>query len=374
MIYYVGYYNCDLIRSENRIVSPAAESKMNYIISSLVSATDEVIEVISPAETRLFKIVKGKRMNIGENVLLKTFSSFSSSNKFIRGIGHIFTHSLVLLYLLTNIEKKDHIIVYHSLLLMNTVRLINKIKGCKLTIEVEELYSDVIPDEKKRIKEINYLQIADNYIYVTETLRNEINTKKPHIISHGIYGATKRFGSSFKDGKIHVVYAGTFNQVKGGVNMAIASAEYLDENYVLEILGTGSESDINKVKKLIFDVSKKTNCRINYVGLKVSDDFLSYLQACHIGLSTQQSGGKFNESSFPSKILMYMSNGLEVVSVRISVVESSKVGKYIHYYDQEHPKEVAKAISSIDVKKCCDNGVVLEQLHFDFVKQLRKLL
>ncbi len=374
MRYYIGYYNCDKTRSENRIVSPAAESKMNYIISALSDATDEVFEVVSPAETRECKLVRGRKFNLGDKAVLKTFPSFSSNNKVIRVLGHFVTKLYTFLYLLKNVHSDDHLIIYHSLLLMNLIKFIKKFKKCRLTIEVEELYSDVTEDEQLREKEINYLQIADSYIFITELLKNQVNTEKPSIISHGTYKPVQESGYRFDDDKIHVVYAGTFSQAKGGVQVAISAAEYLDDNYVLEILGRGSQADTLEVKRKIEEISEKTKCRINYVGLKSGNDFDSYIQACHIGLSTQQADAKFGATSFPSKILMYMSNGLRVVSVRIPAVENSLVGEHIYYYDVQDAEEIAQVIKSVKFDDEYDSRKILEELHKNFVVQLKSLL
>lgn len=374
MIYYIGYYNCDETRNEDRVVSPAAESKMSYLISALSCVTDETIEVVSPAETGAQKFVKGKKHRLKKNVVLKTFSSFSSKNKLIRGLGHIFTRLAVYFYLMKNVCADDHIVVYHSLLLMSLVKFIKKVKKCKLTLEVEELYSDVKADELMRKKEIDYMQTADSYIFITKLLNDEINSDKPYIISSGTFESIPDYNFRFDDSKIHVVYAGTFDRTKGGAFVAVSVAQHLSEEFTLEILGSGSKSDVDALKKKIEEVSEKTKCTINYVGLKTGDDFNSYIQACDIGLSTQQPDAKFNATSFPSKILMYMSNGLRVVSVKIPAVETSVVGDYITYYDSQDAEKIAQAVMSVDFDDDYDSRLILDKLHTSFVEQLKTLL
>ncbi|MBQ8056712.1 MAG: glycosyltransferase [Ruminococcus sp.] len=374
MIYYLGYYNCDQIRSESRLAAPATENKMKYILSALTEACDEEITVVSPAQTKLCRFVKGRKLRIGDNVVLKTFSSFNSKNKLVRIFGHLLTRLNLIYYLLKNVNKDDHLVVYHSLVFMNILKLLKKYKKFGLTIEVEELYSDVTENEEQRKKEIEYLQIADSYIFITELLRKEVNDKKPFAISHGTYSAVSDLGFSFNDDKVHVVYAGTFRKAKGGAFTAIPVAQYLDENYVLEILGSGSKEEVEEVKKEIEEVSKESRCMVNYVGFKSGDDFNSYIQACHIGLSTQLADAKFNATSFPSKVLMYMSNGLRVVSVRIPAIETSKVGEHIYYYDEQNAEEIAKVIKSVQLVDEYDSRKVLDVLHKDFVKQFNSLL
>ena len=366
MIFYIGYYDCEKIKKEKRKVSPAAVNKMEYIIYSLKNILDEEIEVISPAETELYCFVKGKKLEISKKLFVKTFSSFSSRNKIVRILGHFLTKITFCTYLFKNIKKGDHIIVYHSLVYMKIIEWIKLLKKCKLTIEIEELYSDVTENENLRKKEIKFFQIADDYIFITSLLREIINTEKPAVISHGTYKAIPNHNFNFKDNKIHVVYAGTFNKIKGGVFKAISVAEYLDESYVMEILGNGSQKEIQEVKNAIENASKPGSCEIRYVGYKFGDDFNAYIQACDIGLSTQQAEGKFNATSFPSKILMYMSNGLRVVSVKIPAVETSDVGEYVYYYEKQTPEEIAKTIKSINLSEIYDGRNVLEKMDVKF--------
>ena len=374
MRYYLGYYSCEKIKDEKRLVAPAAENKMNYVISALLDAKDEEICVVTPAQTTLNKFVKGRKQKISHNVSLKTFSSFNSKNKLLRVLGHIFTRLSLIIYLILNIKSDDHLFVYHSLYLMGIVKFLKKFKKCRLTVEIEELYSDVTQDDDLRKKELEYFEFADSYIYITELLKNQVNTKKPSAVSHGTYKAVSGLDFQFDDEKIHVVYAGTFRKVKGGAETAVCVAEHLGENYVLEILGKGNEEETESIKSLIDDISKKTKCKINYVGFKSGDELNAYIQACHIGLSTQQADAKFNATSFPSKVLMYMSNGLRVVSVKIPAVETSDVGEYIYYYENQDSQEIANAIMSVDFSDDYDSRQILNKLHCDFVKQLKTLL
>lgn len=374
MVYYIGYYNCDTIRNEDRIVAPASENKMNYMITAISEAYDGQIEVISPAETRRKNFIKGKKIQLDQRVTLKTFSSFCGRSKLVRGLGHLVTRFLFVLYLWMHVSSMDHLIVYHSLTYMNLLCFLKKTKKVKLTIEVEELYADVINDENLRRKEIEYLQIADNHVFITELLKNEVNAQKAFAISHGTYRVLPDYRFRFDDDRIHVVYAGTFRRAKGGAYIAIEAAQYLDDRYTLEVLGRGSEEENNAIEEMIREVSKKTDCKINYVGFKSGKDFNAYIQACHIGLSTQQADAKFNATSFPSKVLMYMSNGLRVVSVRIPAVETSDVGEYIFYYDNQNAEEIARVIRSVTFGNGYDSRKQLDRLHKNFVIELKKLL
>ena len=350
-------------------------NKMKYVISVLNEITDNETVVVSPCETTLYKYVKGSYTKIAQNVSLKTFDSLRSKYKLLRAFGYGITKLQFILYLLRNIRSADTIVVYHSLALMRTIRAIKKIKKCNLIIEAEELYSDVTEDEKLRKKEIQYLQIADKYIVITELLNKQINLSgKTRIISHGTYRTNPKYSDKFDDGKVHVVYAGSFDPIKGGGISAIESAAFLDKHYVLHILGKGTPSQNEMMIHKIAEISQKTECEIVFEGYKTGKEFDAFIQSCHIGLSTQQPDGKYNASSFPSKVLMYMSNGLPVVSVRIPAIETSEVGEYVYYYDTPSPENIAQAIQSVPLDKDLNVSDKLDTLDKEFKEGLAELL
>ncbi len=375
MVYYLGYYSCEKIETEQRVASPPAMNKMGYIISVLSEYPNIKILVVSPSETSIHCYVKGTLHNLSENVSLKTFDSFNSKNKLIRGVGHIWTKYQMVRFLMKNVKSDDTVIVYHSLVLMNVVRKLKKKKNFLLIVEAEEIYADVKENDALKKKEMDYLQIADKYIVITELLNKKVNKQnKPKIISHGTYRTVPKYSEKFDDGKVHVVYAGTFNPIKGGVYSAIEAAEYMDENYVLHILGKGSKAETEMVEKKISQISQISKCKIIFDGYKKGKDFDSFIQSCHIGLSTQQPDGKYNETSFPSKILMYMSNGLPVVSIRISAVESSDVSDYIFFYESSTPQNIARAIKSVPFNDVINIQKRINELNERFEKDLFELL
>lgn len=375
MVYYLGYYNCEQIATEKRAASPASMNKMGYVISVLSEISDCKSIVVSPCETELNKYVKGSVCALNDRVSIKTFDSVQSNNIFVRCFGHILTKNQLYFYLMSNIKADDTLIVYHSLALMKVVKKIKKIKKCNLIIEAEELYSDVKEDNALRKKEIDYFQIADKYIVITELLNKEINlNNKPRIISHGTYLNVPKYSDRFSDGKTHLVYAGSFDPIKGGACSAIGAAEFLDEDYVLHILGNGTKADTELIIQKIEQTSLKTKCKIVFDGYKTGREFDSFIQSCHIGLSTQQPEGKYNASSFPSKILMYMSNGLPVVSIRIPAVDTSDVKDYVYYYDDPSPENIAEAIRQVPINSKYDPSDRLAELHNEFVSNLNSFL
>jgi glycosyltransferase involved in cell wall biosynthesis len=191
---------------------------------------------------------------------------------------------------------------------------------------------------------------------------------------HGTYKAEQDRGERFEDDLIHVVYAGTFDPRKGGVAAAIAAAEFLPANYHVHILGFGSEPDTQTIKNAVTEVAEKSKAKITFEGLLSGEDYIRFLQKCHIGLSTQNPEADFNATSFPSKILSYMANGLNVVSVRIPAVETSAVADLINFYDEQTPEQIAATILQVNLNSNADSRLALSELNEKFEFQLKMLL
>lgn len=112
---------------------------------------------------------------------------------------------------------------------------------------------------------------------------------------------------------------------------------------------------------------------MTFEGELKGDDYKHFIQKCHIGLSTQDPTAAFNATSFPSKILVYLSNGLRVVSIRIPVVEHSAIADCLCFYDEQSPKMIANAIME-SVKADIDGKDILKKLDILFVKDLKGML
>ena len=373
-IIYIGYYN-SLNNNQKRNSTLSAINKMNYIIETLDKKFQvNVLSVSESKESRSYPLTKEKLFNNSQLILLPTI-------KFGNGIQRVIQRILIkcslIKYILKNTDKNTKVIVYHSLGYLNIIKFLKKIKNFNLILEIEEIYADVIGDKKIRKKEIEFFRNADSYIFPTKLLNDEINKEnKSYVITHGTYKVEKQRSSKFReqDGKIHVVYAGTFDIRKRGAAAAAAAAEFLHENYHIHILGFGSQEDTNNMKKIIVETSKKTKCTVTYDGLKSGEEYIRFIQSCDIGLSTQNPDADFNATSFPSKILSYMSNGLRVVSIDIPAIKESDIGDYMYYYQKQTPQEIAKAIQNVDINDNYDSRKIISNLSKKFTRELFEIL
>lgn len=373
MIYYIGYYSPQDNQQTRKIILSAV-NKMDYIINTINSLGDSQT-IVSCSETKEKRGYMGEEIQLKDNINLKTFRTFGRKNAFTKLADMVFIKLQMFFYLLKRLKKDDIMLVYHSPYYCNTVKFLRKIKKCRLILEMEELYSDVSGDKKLRGKELSVCRSADAFIFPTELLNAAVNCKgKPFSVIHGTYNVENERERIFNDGKIHVVYAGTFDPRKGGAVAAIAAGEFLPEKYHIHILGFGSDKEKADIKNQISEVSKKTKATVTYDGLLSGEEYIRFIQSCDIGLSTQNPDAEFNSTSFPSKILSYMANGLRVVSIKIPAIEKSAVGNYMYYYQKQTPAEIAEAIKSVDLNDDYNGREIISNLSDKFCNNLNSIL
>ena len=367
------YYLIHFDNKTNRNVTPSAITKGKYVASALASCSSEV-EIVSlayPTKDSQDEVY----YQVSENVICHLFKGKYSNNRIIRYLNHKLYDKKIRKYLKQNVKKDDIIVVYHSLANMKLVKYIKKNITDKIVYEVEEIYGDVINDEKTKTKELKAFKNASSYIFSNDYLNSIINTKQlPYVTCYGTYEIPTLYKEAFNDNLIHCLYAGTLAQNKGALN-AINVAKYLPNNYLIHILGFGSEKDIADIKNAVNEVNNSYGTtKVIYEGLKLNEEYLKFIQKCQIGLCTQNIDAAFNTTSFPSKILSYMSNGLEVVGVNIAAIKNSKVGQFIQFYNVPDEKEIANAILNINLNNKTNNVDVVKELDKEFKEDLKDML
>lgn len=350
-IKYICYYP-GLDTLYPRECGEAATTKIDYIISVL-NRNGIAVDVISPAivSSSLFSFSRGGMWKSGDNSF-RLFPSFSSRKiALLRRIGRAITDTCFHLWLKRHVVRSETIIVYHSLGYCSWFLRFKKTRQVRIIGEIEEIYQDVhLQSKKLSSDEYAFLSICDSFILPNTVLNEIVNQEhKNYWVIHGVYSIQPRIAHHFDDKKIHVLYSGTFDSVKGGTIAAIDAATYLSDNYVVHITGFGTERDTADVKERISRVSDGIKARIIFHGFISRDDLSVLMQQCHIGLCTQDPTTELNLTSFPSKILYYMSNGLFVISGRNRAIEESAVGDLVYYYDEQTPQAIARAISCISV-------------------------
>lgn len=292
-------------------------------------------------------------------------STFGSSSKYLRMLERWFNIVQMTLYLI-RIPKHDIAVFYHERYFRHAMRFCRLLRRSpKYVLQVEEVYTLVGNHQKNMIhKELKSIVNADAYILVNDLLSSvlHLDVSKPTCVSYGPYRVQ---ASSIMpmptDGKVHVVYAGIIDQIKRGAEMAVKASRFLPNNYCVHIAGFGKHEDIAYLLSLIEDVRKGSDCEILYEGCLSGSDYDKLMNRCSIGLSTQVSGElKYSETSFPSKVINYLSYGLTVVSTRIQVLEKCKVADLLSFYESDRPDLIAEAILNSPI---IDKEVAKDRIH-----------
>lgn len=373
-IKYISFFDTqDSLVKRNYVTSAA--NKIEYIAKTIASLGKnvEIISISQVQEDRI-RLYPSERKKLVEGVFVNLPFSWGGNKGLIRKLKIVWHLIYMLLYLIFNCRKSDTVIVYHSLGYFDIIRWAKKIKGFKLILEVEEIYSDVSEmSQYWRQLEFKIFDIADAFILSNDLLNDKINKyKKPSVVIYGVYQIEPNRVKKFNDEKIHVIYAGTFDPNKGGAQLAISAAQYLSENYHLHICGFGNEENIKQIKEQINLIQSKSKATISYDGLKKGNEFIEFLQKCHIGLSTQKPDGEYNDTSFPSKIFTYMTNGLSVVSIKIPVLYKSKISNKISFYDKYNAKSLADAIINSNYNNFYTD--ILDLLDKSFKQEINSIL
>lgn len=373
-IKYIGFYDVHDSVYKRNCALPAT-NKMDYIAEAIGQAGFKV-HVVSPSwfvdSSSHAKFHPEKTVLLDENKKITFAPSFGTSNKIIGYVKIVFGLLWLFLWLSINTNKNEKIIVYHSPWLVLPILLAKKIKRLHLILEVEEIYSDVssLHPYFDKLERCIFAK-ADSFLFSTELLSARLKNNKPYKVIYGNYKVYDRLALPINDGKIHLLYAGIIDSHKAGAFHAIESALYLPEKYVMRIIGFG---EVKKLLLRINEINKIAKCKVVYDGIKINDEFASYCQSCHIGLSTQKMQGDYVSSSFPSKILTYLGLGLSVVTCSIDVVLMSKINEYVHYYHFDTPGSIAEAILTVDNINTDKNTSIISMLNDDFIYQLKSFL
>ncbi len=368
-IIYLAHYDAP-DSQERRSYSPAAAVKIAYIAET-IAACGHQVDLISACNCIEPYPCDGGSRELSEGVVLTTLPSCGRGGRVHNIIDTALFIRRLYRYLMRHIQDGDTVIAYHSLILLRTIKRLKRRKKFRLILEVEELYGDVTGSRRCVRKELRFFQCADAYIFPTALLDEKINQEhKPAVLIHGAYRVEADRGERFGDDRIHCVYAGTLDPRKGGALAAVRTAQFLPENYQLHILGFGSAA---QKEALLAEIRKTGSEKVRFEGEKEGEDYIRFLQKCDIGLSTQNPDADFSATSFPSKILSYLANGLSVVSTCIRAVETSAVGALITYYDAQTPQSIADAILRASEKKT-DSRNEISALHERFLGEMGELL
>ena len=351
-VHYIAHYAA-LGDEDNYHCANAGILKMRYIKESIKKAgfNLNIFSVCTAKGDVFFK--KGKKADLGNNEKVIYISSFPKPDILSKIFNRLWNKIRISSYFLFKIKKDDFVVLYHSFFLTKLISILKKIKNVKVIIEVEEIYSYAdTKDSGSEKKEILSIKAMDKFITVNESIAKSLEVSDNSIVCYGVIDIPKRQIERFDDGFIHVVYAGAIEKRNSGAFTALEAAGYLPDNYVLHMLGSGFQEDINYLKNRINEINKTAGFeKIKYHGMLKGRELTDFLHKCNIGLSTYVLRDNFSNNSLPSKVTTYMCHELPVVIGYTKAFDDIEISKVWNYFYEFEPKSIAKAVTEVDINK-----------------------
>ncbi len=375
-VHYLGYYVAEAQRKKLTLF-PSCFSKIEYVASKLEQLGARV-RLVSAASALKGRIFGGGRVKLSEQRTLRYFSSFGIKGALFRKLNVVWLRFQLLLYILFCVKKQDVLLVYHSLFYAPVLKFAKKYLGKKFVLEIEDVYSSVTEGAKSfKTYEWDFFKYAESYLCVNDILAKKLPAEKRKIVSYGNYSVYPNLAQP-DDEYIRLVYAGVIESYRGAAFMAVEIMQHLDAKYRLDVMGFGSEAEVEKLKQQIQDMNAKKGYEcVRFLGMLQGEEYYTALQSCHIALSTHKYDAENMESAdhtFPSKLLVYLGNNLRIVAQEIPCLTKSKLKEYITFYPTADSTCVAKTIQGIPLKSKYCSTEFIKRLDVDFLETLNKLL
>lgn len=370
-LYYIANYPC-FEKEHYRFANRAAALQSEYL-AQVLKEIEYDVSIISTGvisnRNSLLKKDKGFVRKIEKDIKVIFFPCVDSNNRIVRILARLIYNLRVKSF----IKNHDGIyIVYHSVIHYKINDWIKKY-GRKLVLEVEEIFADVTQDNVAREKEIQETRKADAYIIPNRMMSPEVTRDKKWVLYHGTCKKEQIMENIFGDGRIHIVYAGTMDPRKVGLMPSLDAALYLDEKYQIHVLAVGYPENQKRIKDRIAKLGK-LHCKVSFHEPLDGYEYLQFIQSCDIGLYTQGKEDVDIDTSFPSKLMSYLSNGLRIVATRTKPLELSEISDVIYFSESNSGEDIAKAIISIDFLDGYDGRKKAAEIHKRLKTDLKKLL
>lgn len=374
MVYYVAFYARP--EDKNRRQNLAGVEKANYIVK-IFSELGYDVTILSNAKTLEKKEKRVERVCLdSKGISLYTFTSWGKGNRIKDVANAVYGLIQLFFFFLLHVKEEDIVCVYHSMGYRGIFKLIRKFRKFKYILEVEELFQYFEANNSGyKKKENGVFREPDAFIFSNKIIADEINIKKkPQVIVNGVYKNEKRISDKeIQSGSdtLKLVYAGSLEPQKG-INIIMDIVEHLDEDIETRIIGFGSEDDVKYVTNRISALNLSGK-EIKFDGTKTGKDYREYLQQCDIGLCVQDDTDIFNRYEFPSKVISYMANGLNVITNDLIQIKTCELADYINIVVSRDAAEMASYINK-RLFKFIDAHEAIEKANIDFRDGLKSLV
>jgi hypothetical protein len=372
-IWYLAFFNDSLHKNEERVSSPACYVKVLNISNVLVRLGFNV-QIVSPSASQARQGRYSSRDTfVSDGIFLHCSTTHGFRRKLSRGFNYVFTGLRSFFYLLFHMPFHAPLIVYHSNSLIRFSRWIRFFKHPHFILEVEEIYGDVQTEKKEqKQREVRFVQHSPQYIFCSDILRKRFDPENKR--SAMIYGEYSFHGGGARSQQ-KVLYAGSLNDVKSGAYLALAAAPYLPANYSLSFLTYGKPQECENFKTIFQNIQQQSKCELSLSTTPLlGNQFIDFLKQFQVGLAVQKDNNLVNSSSFPSKILAYLSCNLHVVTSPIPSVLASPIASELFVCSDEKPETIALKIQEACSAPTSDYSSLFASLNQSFESELVQLL
>lgn len=361
-VYYIGFYAKE--GETSRFSNIAAIRKMDYTMGVLAEAGYEV-EVVSLAWIlKPFSFSGPSSVQVAPRIRLHLPPAF-----FLKGIAALKVNIKLakiwfLLYTLIRIPKNSVVIVYHSPKLYGVLSWLKKLKPIRIALEIGEIYGDVwdIPmNDAKEEKKL--LSLCDYFIPVSKELFSQL-APRSNFMMHGTYRVQYPLREETENAPIiPILYAGSIDQTKAGAVTAVEIMKHLPNHYRMHIAGYGELAEVKRLEEEISKVNQLHGFEsIKFHGKLDAKRLDQLMRECLIAVNPQNPGN-YMRTAFPSKVMVYLTFQLNVVSTTIESVQQSEVADLITFVSGNEAIDFAKAIQSIGWNKIEQIPEVLNRLN-----------
>lgn len=251
------------------------------------------------------------------------------------------------------LRESDSVIIYHSLRFIYFTFLF-RIYRKKIIYQVNELYSIADNSTWKYFIERRYLSMFKKVIVANKKMITFCNNKGEFLVRGGYINYQNfDYGDRAKNS---YCYCGRIDEDKMG-NLTIAKRLIgsipSDHRLEFHIFGPDALD--------LFDfASEYSNVK---VFMNSSHDFMSKrLSGIRHGLVLQCSSKAFNETSFPSKIYMYLSNRIIPIALNTEILRQSEVSNHLELISEWHWNDIRQCTITNDRKDNLENLMKLRQI------------
>lgn len=362
--YFGGYISDDIAYRKPLGGYNAASNKMNYI-TDLLKRVGFHVTIIAYYHTLLTGINPYIKKHIDDKETRIYLPGIDVKRGLLRKISGLSTYISVF-WAISKLPRKSNLLIYNMPQFSRIISLLQKYKGFNIILDIEEIMyflADTVKKEKVKKREETLYRIASKYIVVNDLIQPRFLSKeKPHVVIYGNYKIVPKLVEKINDGRVHVTFSGSIDTIRGA-DRAVECACYLSNNYCVHLTGYGRESVVTQLRKRIDSINNEAGIeKVIYHGQLCEEYLDSFIEGMHIGLNLQDLYNPFESVSFPSKIIFYLSHGLNVVSSKLSCVMASTLSDYLTYFEGNNPESIAIAIRSVRIATYEKNVSYLREL------------